>query len=211
MKKKYIIVIGDLISSKRIQERKLMQRKLLKILNKVNTANTSIVSPYTLTLGDEFQAVYSKPSNLFRDLIFIEKNLYPVKIRLSIAIGSITTSLNKKQAIGMDGPVFHIARDKINELKKSSYRYVISTDDDKDLELYNSILKLISKNIDTWKPPRYGVLLAMLENKSIKEISKIVRIREQSVYKNIEAASIDILIKIYNSIETELEKILKIN
>lgn len=188
-----------------------MQRKLLKILNKVNTANTSIVSPYTLTLGDEFQAVYNKPSNLFRDLIFIEKNLYPVKIRLSIAIGSITTSLNKKQAIGMDGPVFHIARDKINELKKSSYRYVISTDDDKDLELYNSILKLISKNIDTWKPPRYGVLLAMLENKSIKEISKIVRIREQSVYKNIEAASIDILIKIYNSIETEFEKILKIN
>lgn len=188
-----------------------MQRKLVKILNKVNTGNTSISSPYTLTLGDEFQAVYTKPKDLFRDLIFIEKNLYPVRIRLSISAGKITTSLNKKQAIGMDGPVFHNARDRINELKKSSYRYIISTDNNQDLDLYNSVLKLISKEIGSWKPTRYDVLLALLENKSIKEISKIVKISEQSVYKNIEAASIDILIKIFKSIEAEIEKILKDN
>jgi len=76
--KKFIVVIGDVISSRKVENRNNLQNKLLDIFDNLNTSDyeNHIVSPYTITLGDEFQAVYEKADCLFLDSIkILEKTL----------------------------------------------------------------------------------------------------------------------------------------
>jgi hypothetical protein len=81
----------------------------------VNGENMHLISPYTITLGDEFQAVLKNARHLFGDIITILYVIYPTKIRFSIGIGDIQTPVNPNQAIGMDGTAFYNARTGIDK------------------------------------------------------------------------------------------------
>jgi len=55
-----IVLIGDLIGSKELGdvERDRYQTILFEEINRINNKSTSIISPLTITLGDEFQAEF---------------------------------------------------------------------------------------------------------------------------------------------------------
>ena len=53
----YISLIGDIVNSRGIKSRDTFQKKLDSELKKINKENPNLLSPYTLTLGDEFQAM----------------------------------------------------------------------------------------------------------------------------------------------------------
>ena len=69
----YVVILGDLFASKQISSRAAFQRLLADVMASVSAANPSISSPYTLTLGDEFQAVYARASGLMADLCRIRR------------------------------------------------------------------------------------------------------------------------------------------
>jgi len=70
----------------------------------------TIISPLTLTIGDEFQAVLSNAENLFQMMNLIEHRMRKISLRYGLGIGQIDTEINHQSAIGMDGPAFHFAR-----------------------------------------------------------------------------------------------------
>src|SRR5207237_6855737 len=107
---KKIVIIGDLVLSRNIRRRDKIQTELLSELRRLNKIRSGLISPYTVTLGDEFQAVYSNADSLFSDIFEISAKIQPVKIRFAVSLGEITTRINKKSAMGMDGHVFHNAR-----------------------------------------------------------------------------------------------------
>src|SRR6218665_467049 len=115
---KYLALIGDVVDSKRLPRRAEFQVKLEKTLKNTSSRNPSLASPYTITLGDEFQAVYRNADRLFADIFTIWRDLDPAKVRFAVGVGELSTSINPKQALGMDGPAFHHARDAITALKK---------------------------------------------------------------------------------------------
>ena len=146
---KIIVLIGDIIASKKIKDRFAVQKKLTNAFKKINSSNKNIISPFTITLGDEFQAVYNSAESLFKDIWWINEAIYPVKIRYSIAVGEITTELNKAQAIGMDGPAFYYARKGLEDLKRTNFIFNFSEDEEKyDLHLVQQTLFLISHLAD---------------------------------------------------------------
>lgn len=55
-----IVLIGDLIGSKELGdvERDRYQTILFEEINRINNKSTSIISPLTITLGDEFQSEF---------------------------------------------------------------------------------------------------------------------------------------------------------
>lgn len=115
----YIAIIGDIKKSKNIEERKKFQDKLNNILKEVNqTYSTSISSKFTITLGDEFQGLLNSGEHIMEIVQYIKKEIYPVKIRFGIGIGTITTDINSEISIGADGPGYYRARDSIENLKK---------------------------------------------------------------------------------------------
>lgn len=207
---KKIVIIGDIVQSKKISERSKIQSKLNSIFNKINSDKNYLVSPYTITLGDEFQAVYSNADFIFSHTWQISKAVYPEKIRFSIGIGEITTRINKKQAIGMDGPAFYNARAGLETLKESSYFFNITAENLASGEMLQQVLFLISFISGSWKKTRFDVLTMLYENKSIAEIAKKLKITDKAVYKNIDAGALRIILDLTDKISDRINQSLKI-
>ncbi len=53
----YCAIIGDLINSKEIKNRKELQENLKLLLKNINNKYNCIETDFTITLGDEFQAL----------------------------------------------------------------------------------------------------------------------------------------------------------
>lgn len=199
--KKFIVVIGDIISSRKVEKRNALQNKLLDVFNDLNTSDyeNHLVSPYTITLGDEFQAVYEKADCLFLDSTRILEKALPEKIRFSFGIGEISTDINREQSIGMDGSAFYYAREGILNLKnqRGDYKFNIYGLEDPELEkLYNNSLYIFSNLLEGWNRNRYFILRRTVAGKPVKEIAKELKLSETAVYMNIYDGSIREMIAI---------------
>src|SRR6056297_4316853 len=82
----HIVLIGDLIASKERgdKDRERYQSNLTEEVSCINQRSLSLVSPLTITLGDEFQAVYNDLSAVLADSWSILEVMHPVGVRFSI-------------------------------------------------------------------------------------------------------------------------------
>ncbi len=176
----YIAIIGDIIGSKKIKNRKEIQEKLKQTLNQVNEKYDDVIaSKFIITLGDEFQGLLNLGNYTMEIIYYIKKELYPVKIRFGVGVGSISTRINKDMAIGADGPGYYKAREAINNLKelenkkkKALYDIQILIDGDNNLQelSLNSIFKLMYSIESHWTSKQREIIDYMLfenDNQSI--------------------------------------------
>jgi hypothetical protein len=205
---KKLVLIGDIVASKRIKNRKEIQKKLQNLFKSFNN-NKEIISPFTITLGDEFQAVFSKADNIFKYLWEVLFAIYPVKVRFSFGIGNITTSINTVQAIGMDGPAFYNAREGLTELKQKAFLFNIVHNDEKKVMLIKQVLFLLSHLTSGWKESRFKILSLLYDDMSVFEVAKKMKISDKAVYKNIDAGALTNIISITKIISMEINNLLK--
>ncbi|MGM0546888.1 MAG: SatD family protein [Bacteroidota bacterium] len=201
MMKKYLVIIGDIEDSKSLKshERENLQGALVERLEQLNNEyKEKLLSPYTITLGDEFQAVFNSGNAIFVQMLKIMAALHPIRVRFSLAVGGIDTPINNTQAIGMDGPAFHQARHGINLLKESGYIFNIFFDDmdeeaSLELKIINNSLQLLSGRMGGWNKRRIIILHMIKEGYDYKEISKMLEISQPAFYKNKEAGMLDVV------------------
>lgn len=102
-----LAIIGDIIDSKNIKNRNKIQKDLNKVLKDLNrNYEKDIVSKWTITLGDEFQALLKPNLYIFKMLDYISYKMDPVKIRFGLGLGEISTDINYEKSIGSDGPAY---------------------------------------------------------------------------------------------------------
>ena len=107
----YVALIGDIIESKKIQDRAQAQQKLLQLMKELNQQYQKyLVSPFTVTAGDEFQALFLPNSDMFQIMDQLSMAFAPYEIRFGIGAGDMITEINKEQSIGSDGPAYWLAR-----------------------------------------------------------------------------------------------------
>ncbi len=188
---RYLVVIGDVVGSRALKARATFQRKLETLLAAVSSGQTALASPYTLTLGDEFQAVYRRAEGVFSDLVRIRAECLPVEVRFSVALGRISTAINPRQALGMDGPAFHLARERIERLKQTGGRFSLAGDLPGDVRTREALLDLVSSWTEGWKVNRWAILLGVLEGKPVAQLAEELGISEPAVYKNIHAGRLE--------------------
>ncbi len=193
---KYLAVIGDIVDSKHLPKRDEFQTKLAALLKETSSGNAAITSPYTITLGDEFQAVYKNADSLFVDIFSIWCAIYPAQARFAIGMGELSTGVNRKQALGMDGPAFHRAREAIARLKATGYLIRLQGEPVKDAandgwKLLNHLFNLVTHKVSGWTKNRLYIAHGVLAGESIAEMEKALRISKVAVYKNINAAALD--------------------
>jgi hypothetical protein len=198
---KNIVLIGDIVSSKKIPNRQDIQDKIKRVLMELNRENRHLLSPYTLTLGDEFQGVLSRADYLFCDIISILTYVYPIKIRFSIGIGDIQTPINPNQAIGMDGPAFHSARSGIIKLKETSWLFTIVNPYDANQRMVEQSLFLISSMFSKWKQNRFQIMQRLCRDSSVKQIAQNLNITDKAIYKNIDDGGLKIIRELFSEIE----------
>lgn len=114
-----VALIGDIVRSRSLPlaKRYDIQEQLNAVLEQFNEQyESSIVSRFVVTLGDEFQGLVKAPQ-IIPELVWqMENQLTEVKVRMGMGYGSLSTPV-RDVAIGMDGPAFHNARAGIVEGK----------------------------------------------------------------------------------------------
>jgi hypothetical protein len=187
---KYLVVIGDVVASRHLPVRAQFQRRMKQLLHGLNGRRKVLASPYTLTLGDEFQAVYRDADAAFADVFTLMAEIAPVRARFALAVGEIVTPINPAQAIGMDGPAFHRARALLESLK-AKRRLLGVAGGSVEAELVRASLAVLSGQIEGWRPNRLKLFSRLLAGESTAELAKHTGITTRAVNKNIYAADLD--------------------
>ncbi len=106
----YLAVIGDIIDSKKIKNRGEIQFEMKKTFQVLNQKYSDlIVSKFTLTIGDEFQALLKPARGVWQllDLLTVRSS---APFRLGLGYGEIRTQIDPDQSLGADGEAFWRAR-----------------------------------------------------------------------------------------------------
>ena len=122
MAETYFAIIGDIVASRLETQRSAVQEKLKAVLERINNEfSDTIAANFLITLGDEFQGLIfnSSDADPIRIAVEIIDNMYPVRIRIAIGRGSMSTEIDRTQALGADGEAFHRARTGIETIRRS--------------------------------------------------------------------------------------------
>ncbi|WP_156009370.1 SatD family protein [Streptococcus ruminantium] len=108
----YIAIIGDIINSKQTSNRSTVQERLKNVLKVINFSySREFASPFTITKGDEFQALCKPNPYIFLMIDRIQIAFRgELEIRFGIGLGGILTTIDPRQSIGADGPAYWEAR-----------------------------------------------------------------------------------------------------
>jgi len=199
----YLVLIGDLRDSRQVKDRAGLQRLFESSLACLNQRfRDALASPLTVTLGDEFQAVFSDPLPVWEILSALQARLFPVTARFGLGLGEIATPVNPQAALGMDGPAFYRARDAIVRLKKEGGDYRIEGLDDADL--INHTLSLVSGLQESWHCNRFATYHRFLSGIPVQQIAQELKISKTAVYKNLHDGHLHAIAGIHRSIATRM-------
>ncbi|MFE8070624.1 SatD family protein [Marinobacteraceae bacterium S3BR75-40.1] len=199
----YLVLIADIIGSRKLPNRGGIQKKLAAELDRLNATRSQLASPYTITLGDEFQAVFEGADRLFADLFSVMGALHPVELRFAISVGPLDTPINSREAIGMDGPAFHQARDLLERMKKRD-RVIDLAGLPADDGLLDATLGLFNHQLRKWRANRLAVMQQLLCGRDVATIAGELDITEQSVYKNIRDGGLEAAIDLITTLTPRL-------
>ena len=202
----YIALIGDIIESKKIQDRAQVQQHLLRLMKELNWQYRDyLISPFTVTTGDEFQALFSPNSYMFQIIDQLSVAFSPYEIRFGIGVGEMVTEINKEQSIGSDGPAYWLAREAINHIHdKNDYGInhisVFLANEEVNWTV-NAMLAACSFIQSKWTEVQYDVLKQLLteniydETFSHKEIARSLGITPSAFNKRIKASGLKIYLR----------------
>jgi len=204
----HLVVIADIIASRQLPDRARVQRRLRESLAARNAAHAEgdLLSPYTLTLGDEFQAVPACAQHVFRDLLQVAADLAPAELRFALGLGSIDTTINPDQAIGMDGSAFHLARDGIERLKDEGGHCRVAGLAGVTAELVNHGLALAFGRLAGARGSRLPLTVGLLAAESIADIALRLERTEQTLYKTARTADLYALVGFLQAVEALLDE-----
>ena len=75
----YLALIGDIINSKQILERETFQQSFQQLMTELSDVyGEELISPFTITAGDEFQALLKPPKKVFKIFTNFQQAQNPV-------------------------------------------------------------------------------------------------------------------------------------
>ncbi len=184
----YIAIIADLVESRKLENRDLIQDNLNSVLQNINNSKYSeaICSKFVITLGDEFQGLVSRDFPL-RQFLSEYDSLFGENIstRFGVGLGELSTSI-RTEAIGMDGSSFHNARAALNQAKKEN-DFVVFNGFEMN-EAINALFQLVNDIKKDWKKRQVEVI-SIFENIGDQvSVANKLNITRQTVHKIIKAS-----------------------
>ena len=127
LQNRYVVVTGDLKSSRKLKDRAEVQEELKNALRIVNSRfEEEIPAKFMVVGGDSFQGMLSSPKYLF-DIYYVFFENIRHQFYLGIGIGGISTSLSEN--VGeIDGEAFHKASDALERAKKENMWIVFKSE-----------------------------------------------------------------------------------
>ncbi|WP_349977221.1 SatD family protein [Streptococcus parasanguinis] len=202
----YLALIADVIDSKTVQERLDLQKQVEKTLQKMNELfGDYLASRFTLTLGDEFQALLKVDAPVFQIIDTLRSELTPTQLRFGIGLGEIVTAIDPLQSVGADGPAYWNARAAINFVhQKNDYGntqiYFSSGKENQDF-FVNALIASGEAIRSGWRESQEEILLDLLkrsvysESFSQQDLAQSLAINPSALSKRLKSSSIRVYLR----------------
>ena len=202
----YLALIADVIDSKMVQERFDLQKQLEKTLQTMNELfGEFLASNFTLTLGDEFQALLKVDAPVFQMIDTLRSLLTPTQLRFGIGLGEIVTDIDPLQSIGADGPAYWNARAAIKLVhQKNVYgntQIYFSSGKEKQDFFVNALIASGEAIRSGWRGSQEEILLDLLkrcvysENFSQQDLAQSLAINPSALSKRLKSSSIRVYLR----------------
>lgn len=193
----YVVLTGDLKSSRKIKDRAKTQEKLkdtLKIINK--RFSDVIIADFVIIGGDGFQGMILSPDFISDIYYLLFENIeYP--FYLGIGTGNISTGLSKNVA-EIDGRAFHLASAALGKAKKEN-KWIELKSDWENNDIITCLLNFMAEVMWGWSKRQKDVVMYYRKVKSkkndatLKEISVSLGIKKQTLSKILKRAKYTLL------------------
>lgn len=173
---KYYILMGDVIGSSDFKT-EVLGNKLKDLVSSANAAlGEHTLSPYTVTLGDEFQGVTQSLKSGIITLYYFEEqrlaNQLGFKLHYVLHFGTIETEINTETSYGMLGEGLRQARKQLTEKKRDRRRFNFSLQDKEESEQLNRIFEVLDGITNRWKKDDFDLILDMIRDENDQEVSE---------------------------------------
>ncbi len=209
---KHFILMGDIIASGEKDQKQLMSEFKLLIKEVNNNNKNGILSPLTITLGDEFQGVIKDLSTSINIILEIEesifKNKFNFKLRYILNEGYIDTPINNEIAYEMLGSGLTEARYKLNELKNQKERFIIFLDNKLQNNILINAFKIYDNIVGKWSMEKdYEIASNFIKFNDYKIVSDVMKKNRSQLWKREKTLNIDT----YNSTKNIIKTISQTN
>lgn len=183
MKPQYCAIIGDINRSRTLPRRGQLQKKFSDAVTIINREyRDQVASRFLVTLGDEFQGLLKTPERSYELVRRFQDIVGNVTFSYGVGIGTLTTPLDPKLAIGMDGECFHRARAAVSKAKKNK-RQIVYDFNDPGLDLVNAMVAMLDKQWKFLGATQRKIAQLMKDQYRQVDIAKKLRISQQAVSK----------------------------
>lgn len=200
-KMNYPILMADIIQSRQQEGSGLMEafKKLVMQLNQSH--RHALLSPLTITLGDEFQGVAKDLSAALQIVFACEEGIIQqqlgIQMRFVLVHGPIDTAINEERAHEMLGAGLTLARQQLNLLKKSPSRFKMQFTEPaqpKENALNNGLF-LYQSLVDAWKPKDWPAVSVLLQEPDYKLAAELLQIDKSSAWRRKKSLNIEAYIR----------------
>ena len=163
-KRDHIILMADIVDSRRSDQNELMST-FKKLTAEVNLKHKKkLLSPITITLGDEFQCIVKDISKAVTLILELEEKLVVsqagFKLRYVLYEGIIDTPINQDIAYGMLGEGLTKAREALENSKQTNIRYSFHLRKQQAAAALTASLSIYQSITDDWKLEKDHALIS---------------------------------------------------
>lgn len=209
-KVKHYILMADIVnSSEKIQNQLMIDFK--ELINEINeSCSREILSPLTITLGDEFQCVLKDLFSSINVILQIEESIIHknlnFQLRYVLHQGNIETPINKEIAYAMLGSGLTDARSKLNDIKNYKFRFNISIENKLQNDILINAFKILENITEKWDSKKdLETVSNFLKLKDYKLVSETMNKTRSQLWKRERSLNIES----YNSIKNIIQLISK--
>ena len=168
------ILMGDIIGSSKYDAQKLRNDFMGVVSSGNEELKQNIISPYTVTLGDEFQGVATSLEAVVKTIFHMEETILrrrlSFKIRYAAVFGAIDTPINQLKAHTMMGSGLTAARKILTDKRRGLPRFRFDLADTYTMNQISRLFLVIDGLTSRWDTGDGLLILDMLANTCNREV-----------------------------------------
>lgn len=181
------IFMGDVVNSSDY-DGGVLSKGLKELVESTNKKfDKAILSPLTITLGDEFQGILSSVSSGIDLLFYLEEELLikepDFKLHYVLLLGEIETEINPDIAYEMMGKGLTEARKMLSSKKRNRKRFRFKLQNKEQTEQLSRIFEVLDTIILNWKKEDYPLILDMIKNDNNSEVGELHDKNRDQIWK----------------------------
>ncbi len=181
------VLMADVIGSRNRPSRQL-QAALGDLVQSCTARHKDqLLSPLTITLGDEFQGIADSLQTVLSIIQFMELERFrrelDFQLRYSYVAGEVETPINSTVAHGMLGPALTAARARLVSKGRDRDRFMFQAESENESAILNHVFLAIDGISQRWNVDEGAVIYALLTDSDDTNVGRTINRHRSAVWR----------------------------